>query len=95
MVELRVSRSYGSALDPKEQGARPLAKSCVGPGLVLWSTGEVLNFNLTGVNWPPKHRAVTGDYSCHDQHPVFIPALTQYQFYWHEWLTSSRPVKQK
>jgi hypothetical protein len=36
-----------------------------------------------------QHRAVTGDYSCHDRHPVFIPAFTQYHFIWNEWLTSS------
>jgi hypothetical protein len=49
MAELRGSRSYGSVLDPKQRGAaHSLSKSCVGPGLLLWSTvesGANSNFN--------------------------------------------------
>ncbi len=56
---------------PESRGAHPLSKSCVGPGLVLWSTGEVLNFYLTQTNWLSKHPAVTGNYSYHDQRIQF------------------------
>jgi hypothetical protein len=47
IAELRGSRSYDSFIDPKERGARPLSKLCVGPGLILvLAVGSGVNSNF-------------------------------------------------
>ncbi len=81
------SGSYGSVL--AREPRHPFLVEILCRAWCFDRLGEVLNFYLTEANWPSKHRVVTGDYSYHDQHPVFIPAFRQNHFYWHEWLTSS------
>jgi hypothetical protein len=73
MAELR----GGHVLDPKERFSL-VSKSCVGPGLVLLYCGK---WSEAELQRQQQHRAVTGDYSYHDQHPALIPAFTQYHFY--------------
>jgi hypothetical protein len=44
MAKLRggqTKRSYNSVLNPKERGAHPMSKSCVGPRLVLFLAVKV------------------------------------------------------
>jgi hypothetical protein len=85
--KLRGSRSYGSPLTrkPRRPSLVKILRRAWTSALFwrceVWSESELQQQS--------QHRTVTGDYSCHDQHPVFIPAFTQHSFYWHEWLTSS------
>jgi hypothetical protein len=89
MVELRGSRSYGSVLTRKPR--RPslveiLCRAWTG-ALIDWGSAELLPDILKPIDrgstalWPGITRIMISVQSS------FL--LTQYHFYWHEWLSSS------
>jgi hypothetical protein len=67
MAQLRGSHSHGSVLGPKEREAHLLVEiRCRAWTSALFGCGKWSEFEL---------QRQQRDYSCHDQHTVFIPAL--------------------